>query len=36
VSLTIPFGAPVVPEVYSMYKGCVDLTGTQGAISCSF
>ena len=33
VSLTIPLGAPVVPDVYRMYKGCSDSTGTHSATS---
>eukprot|EP00967_Tisochrysis_lutea_P017552 scaffold19898_cov34-Tisochrysis_lutea.AAC.3 len=32
-SRTTPLGAPVVPDVYRMYSGCSDGTGTQGCSS---
>src|SRR5438034_3334055 len=35
LSRTIPFGMPVVPDVYRMYSGSVAATGTQSA-GCAF
>jgi len=36
VSLTIPFGYPVVPDVYRIYSGCAEGTGVHSAISLVF